>query len=819
ETGDTVVYRWYLRDEPSYIDLFEPSRYIDSLLREMSTERVGFQAFNKYWVDTLEHEYLLRQDPQEYHVDIYPTCWWGPDSSGGDFQQGVSGLTQYLNESKQEAKNREKDLWVTIQAHYFGWKIPPDSCPSGWSLYFENIPYPGWYCYYLKRPPTPNELRFQSFLALCYGADAILNYVYGSHNNYDPGRERIKLELGLYEHMGDSTTARWREIKDFTGPRVEALGPVFNQLTWQGACSDDDVGSFVLRNGDPSYIDSIIGQNPDSTYVEVGFFEGYEANHFMLVNRRCLETEHEFLKVYFNLPDGPYYVTDMFTPEFPDGKICGVNPYTVALEPGEGRFFKLEKIIYEPGYVLHVPQQYSTIQSAIDASWDWATTILVETGTYYENIDFKGKNCTVASYLHLYPNSPEYITNTIIDGSSPNHPDSGSVVRFVSGETSCATLKGFTIRNGSGTLYPYREEPGKYGGGIYCKGSSPTITNNIIIENSVTGSGGGIVCQNASPQILNNLIKENVANIDGGGIAILPYFQEYATPIVSNNVIVDNLAGNRGGGIYYHASPFITNNTIDGDSAGVGGGIYVSSDYHGWIENNIITNSLGGGGISAYQGPEVMAYNDVWNNADGDFDIWVPEGVGDTSWGVNRNGTPCDSFYNIIGDPYFCDGYHLADSSACVNAGDNQAPYMLPVDFDGNPRVVDYADMGAYEYQSGSRGGGGAKIAGSDTTAESKPATGAPKAFELSQNYPNPFNPVTSIRFIVGSGPTHTTLKIYNLCGQLVRTLVNEEKAPGTYSVTWDGKNNSGKDVASGIYFYQLKSKNFKDTKQMVLIR
>jgi hypothetical protein len=127
--------------------------------------------------------------------------------------------------------------------------------------------------------------------------------------------------------------------------------------------------------------------------------------------------------------------------------------------------------------------------------------------------------------------------------------------------------------------------------------------------------------------------------------------------------------------------------------------------------------------------------------------------------------------------------------------------------------------MGAYEYQSGSLGGGGAKIAAGDTTSGSKSAADAPRAFKLSQNYPNPFNPVTSIRFVVGNGPTHTTLKIYNLCGRLVRTLVDEEKAPGTYSVTWDGKNNSGRDVASGIYFYQLRSGGLTDAKRLVLIK
>ncbi|MDP3025060.1 MAG: FlgD immunoglobulin-like domain containing protein [candidate division Zixibacteria bacterium] len=98
-----------------------------------------------------------------------------------------------------------------------------------------------------------------------------------------------------------------------------------------------------------------------------------------------------------------------------------------------------------------------------------------------------------------------------------------------------------------------------------------------------------------------------------------------------------------------------------------------------------------------------------------------------------------------------------------------------------------------------------------------------PNSFELSQNYPNPFNPTTRIQFRVGSlefgDPLNTTLKIYNILGQLVRTLVDEEKAPGKYEVIWDGKDVSGKEVSSGLYFYQLKTRDYIATKKMVLLR
>jgi hypothetical protein len=110
-------------------------------------------------------------------------------------------------------------------------------------------------------------------------------------------------------------------------------------------------------------------------------------------------------------------------------------------------------------------------------------------------------------------------------------------------------------------------------------------------------------------------------------------------------------------------------------------------------------------------------------------------------------------------------------------------------------------------------------------SVDDSPAENIPERFTLSQNYPNPFNPTTTIPFTVyGSpfmvhSPIHTTLKIYNILGQLVRTLVDEDKLPGRYNIIWDGKDNSGKEVGSGIYFYQLRTKEYTNTKKMVLLR
>ena len=96
-----------------------------------------------------------------------------------------------------------------------------------------------------------------------------------------------------------------------------------------------------------------------------------------------------------------------------------------------------------------------------------------------------------------------------------------------------------------------------------------------------------------------------------------------------------------------------------------------------------------------------------------------------------------------------------------------------------------------------------------------------PREIYLGQNHPNPFNPVTSIQYLVHGRqkPVHATLKIYNIRGQLVRTLMEEEKLPGAYSVTWDGRDEKGNEVSSGVYFYQLKAREQTETKKMVLLK
>ncbi|MBN1164737.1 MAG: T9SS type A sorting domain-containing protein [Candidatus Krumholzibacteriota bacterium] len=95
---------------------------------------------------------------------------------------------------------------------------------------------------------------------------------------------------------------------------------------------------------------------------------------------------------------------------------------------------------------------------------------------------------------------------------------------------------------------------------------------------------------------------------------------------------------------------------------------------------------------------------------------------------------------------------------------------------------------------------------------------GIPFVTKLFQSYPNPFNPTTTIQFSLKE-KSQVSIRVYNVAGQLVRILVDEIRKPGIYHINWDGRNSEGRLVSSGVYFYQFKTKDFVQTKKMVLLK
>jgi hypothetical protein len=229
------------------------------------------------------------------------------------------------------------------------------------------------------------------------------------------------------------------------------------------------------------------------------------------------------------------------------------------------------------------------------------------------------------------------------------------------------------------------------GGAIFFKICSPVIIGNHVESNTTSGNGGGICGHSGSVTLMGNRIVQNSCLGKGGGV----YCAALDSSSVANNLFYQNNAEN-GGGMYVHnCSALISNNTVVGNSSGQGAGgiLCAGSVYHPSITNNIIGFSPSGEGIRCESNSSpYISYNDLWNNQSGNF-FGCPAGVGDTSWGANFNGTPSDSFYNIIQDPLFADTVYskLSCNSPCVDAGD--PGYFISPDT-GGCRI----DLGRSEY-------------------------------------------------------------------------------------------------------------------------
>ena len=453
------------------------------------------------------------------------------------------------------------------------------------------------------------------------------------------------------------------------------------------------------------------------------------------------------------------------------------------------------------GNIINIPDDYSTIQEGINASVN-GDTVLVQPGTYIENINYNGKNIVIGS-LFLTTQDTSYISQTIVDGNGV-----GSIVSFTQGENENAVLIGFTIKNGYLRL---DREP--FGIGIHITNSSPTIKNNIIEDNTcyLYNNGCGIGLENSSSIITENIIRNNNGAYYGSGIYI---YQSNGVIIeynkIHHNINESGLGYSYGGGICIRESNeiMLDRNLIycnDVDWGGGGGIGFLNSS--GTIVNNTITNNslyIYGVGTGIYLDDNSSA--DIINTI-----IWdnTPHGWQQIS-GINANVTYCDiqdgyiGIGNIDTDPLFVDpnngNYHLSwtnfpipDStmSPCIDAGNPSSP----LDPDGT-----ITDMGAFYFDQ--------TLVATDYYNPNNIVSSG-----LYQNYPNPFNNITSISFAL-QHPSFVKLQIYNIKGQLVETIINENKPAGYHTIDWNAL-----DMSSGIYFYKLTTKDMTFIKKMVLIR
>jgi hypothetical protein len=279
--------------------------------------------------------------------------------------------------------------------------------------------------------------------------------------------------------------------------------------------------------------------------------------------------EREF---FANLGQGPS--------DDPDGDLIpNIEEYYLGSDPTVAWYWYVDASVVSPGDGTSWEKAFRSIQKAIDVATHH-DVINVAPGTYYENINFNGKN------LALLGAGAE---TTIIDGNQ-----AGTVVTFSGTETDCE-LSGFTIRNGHAYF------PGA-GGGIFGWGARVDIHDNVITGNSATHEGGGL--WNCCGYIENNEITENRAGTAGGAAYGQGGGLAHCYGHIEHNLIANNLAVNGEGGGLYGCRFWIIGNEILGNWAEEnGGGICEVSgitQHDAAIQDNVIAgNSAGrfGGGL------------------------------------------------------------------------------------------------------------------------------------------------------------------------------------------------------------------------------
>ena len=334
-----------------------------------------------------------------------------------------------------------------------------------------------------------------------------------------------------------------------------------------------------------------------------------------------------------------------------------------------------------PGALLaatvYVPSDASSISNAIAGVTD-GDTVVVEPGTYHEHgIDFLGKGIVVTG---PDPEDSLTVAATIVDGDA-----AGSVFMFQTGEDSSSVLNGLTITNGLSSL----------GGGVYCDAASPTISRNIIRNNSAPGlqpdgRGGGIFSFNSQAIIRENIIAFNSSGNKGGGI-----MADSSSPLIVNNVLRENISYLSGGAIrVYESAARIHNHLIVGNHTDYhGGGIstHVSSAT-AIVNNTLVGNSVdysgGGGGVTSTGNPEIINCI-VWGNSPKSIDGGPTVSYSDIEGGFSGAG-------NIGLDPLFFEpfdgSYQVQPGSPCVDSGDPTIEdACLPPGLGGTR-----SDMGAY---------------------------------------------------------------------------------------------------------------------------
>jgi len=315
------------------------------------------------------------------------------------------------------------------------------------------------------------------------------------------------------------------------------------------------------------------------------------------------------------------------------------------------------------------------------------------------------------------------------------------------------------------------------GGGIAVVSSSPTISDCLLENNTALGYGAGIAFLDGSGGTLSHCIVTG-NDLPSPGLGGAGIHTNQSDPLIEYCLVTLNgvtATWGDGGGIDVEFAPFptLSNCTLDGNSTGpngLGGGIAFQFGGDAIVENCIVTNSSAGQGLYCLSANPTVACSDIWNNAGGDGLCGIDGGD------------------NFSADPLFCGlagvEFNVQDESPCAPA---HSPCGTLV---------------------------GSQDAGCAVDAPEIPAGAA----RLLGNAPNPFNPSTRIFYELDEAG-FASLRIYDVTGRTIDLLDLGLVSSGRHELDWKGRDKNGRQLSSGVYFYELDALGFKQARRMTLIK
>jgi parallel beta-helix repeat protein len=917
------------QDEPFAYHI-EPLHYLSDLLYEgapSDNKNVVMQpALNKNY--TL-HQYVNMGSPETYQAryllrDYYPI---GADVS----QPGEPGYNSEI-----------QNIWDT--------RLIPELDNMRYISMLNNVPL--WY--YVQahkwrndegvlahRDPHPKEIRTMVGLGLAYGAKGIWYFLYASIDDIDTCSANNPDCIGLVSESFIPND-KWDEVQAINND-LQSMTPDILHLNWESAFTSGD----QVPQG--SYVSGVIGAN----YIEIANFqhETTGEKYFMLVNRQ--PENSQTMTVTMEYSDQTRLVEDVIASQKPwDGDQnrvayrvlnSGENTFTIALEPGEGRLFRIT----------------SGLGGAIARDSYWSGDILIADNiTVNDNIS-----------LTIYPSTTIKFDSgkkLTINGTLGAQGTADNHIEFTSSSTTPSRGDWYGIRFEDSSIdanciVKYCEiEYVTYG--IYCNRANPTIENNSISDcnygiylyhsspanietNSVTNNYTGIYGISSSPNITDNLFRDNSSNgvSFSGGAPIFydntfddnccgAYFVSGSSPKFGptegsdkgNNVITKNSYGIyaqyyselfMGSHGYYPGARIGGYNSICDNSVRDATAYFytdIEAEYNWWETSPVRLASYGSsinysfalgsdpGGGSSLGKSVVIAEdnsenNDKWagfdpNNPDINnlSDLWL--------WGhylfINDKLEDAIEVYKILVNKFSGDNYanrslvkiyHLYHetgkdglayylngllNNSKINKNVHQIIYPLLMnaylddkdinsalnisetimkkypdsitektaiynmvlamlnDLKDIEKASKYTKVLKQKYPDDeltymAREAMGEEVSWSLDKPVIEPETAdvsLPVRYALHNNYPNPFNPITTLKYALKKEIT-VSIKIYDLLGKEVLTLVNENQSAGYKSVIWNGKDHSGNPVPSGIYICRMVSGDFTQSRKMLLMK